>query len=136
MIGSLELLKRIAGSGKRIAILGDMRELGNLAKPEHEAVARVAAETLDQAILVGPLMKQYVLPIFEKKIPVHWFPTAGGAARFLLEVSQTSNLILVKGSQNTIFLEIVVEALLADKRDVSKLCRRGAFWDKKRKAYQ
>lgn len=138
MIGSLKLLKSVVGSRKAIGILGDMRELGNQAAIEHEAVARVAAETLDEAILVGPLMKQYALPILvNQKIPVHWFQTAGDAARFLLEVSQTSSaVILVKGSQNTIFLEIVVEALLSDKSDISKLCRRGKYWDKQRVPYR
>lgn len=147
MIGSLQLLKAISGKRKTLAILGDMRELGAQTKREHELVAEEVLKSADRGILVGPLMKQYILPILEKeRMPVNWFQTAGEAARSLLEVSQTSSkkgvrlqggeIILVKGSQNTIFLEIVVEALLKNSDDVSKLCRRGAFWDKQRISYQ
>ena len=134
---------------KIIGVLGDMRELGSQAEKEHQAVAEVAMTILDQTILVGPLMKKYALPIFKQsKSPVEWFLTAGGAANYLLEGSHPSNnhnqdailqgneIILVKGSQNTIFLEIVVEALLKNKSDVVNLCRRGKFWDKKRRPYQ
>jgi len=46
-----------------------------------------------------------------------------------------SPLILVKGSQNTIFLEIVVEQILQNKDDTKLLCRRGKFWNSKRKPY-
>jgi len=43
---------------------------------------------------------------------------------------------LVKGSQNTIFLEIVVEALMADpSRTDDLLCRRGDYWDEQRKNF-
>lgn len=147
MIGSLRLLREIAGERKKIAILGDMRELGTQSRKEHERVADELLKTVDQAILVGTLMKKFVLPILRKHHkPVEWFLTAGEAARFLLEVSQTSSkkfaklrggeVILVKGSQNTIFLEIVVEALLAHPADVNKLCRRGSFWDQQRKPYR
>jgi uncharacterized phage protein gp47/JayE len=41
-------------------------------------------------------------------------------------------LVLVKGSQNTLYLERVVELLLLDKRDREKLCRRGKYWDRVR----
>lgn len=160
MIESLKLLKTISDEQKTInnkqkaiskkrqtlAVLGDMRELGNQAKMEHELVAKELLKSADSTILVGPLMKQYVLPLLETAHhSVQWFQTAGEASRYLLEVYETSSKkiswlkggenVLVKGSQNTIFLEIVVEALLKNKSDVAQLCRRGAFWDKQRSAY-
>lgn len=144
--GSLNLLKTAAGKRRKIAVLGDMRELGNQAEKEHLAAAKTILETADQVVLVGPLMKQYALPSLLKfGKPVNWFLTAGEAVRFLSEGSHPSDgkdailrggaVILVKGSQNTIFLEIVVEALLSNKADKEKLCRRGKFWDRQRKPY-
>ena len=46
-----------------------------------------------------------------------------------------TGIVGVKGSQNTIFLEIVVEALMKNKDKAgSVLCRRGKFWEKKKEA--
>jgi hypothetical protein len=41
--------------------------------------------------------------------------------------------LLVKGSQNTIFLETAVAELMAHPEETDTLlCRRGKFWDKQR----
>ncbi|KKU06592.1 MAG: UDP-N-acetylmuramoyl-tripeptide-D-alanyl-D-alanine ligase [Candidatus Magasanikbacteria bacterium GW2011_GWA2_45_39] len=145
MIGSLRLLKTVPGKRRKIAVLGDMRELGNQAEKEHLAVAKTILETADQAVLVGPLMRKFVFPYLENHgFQTQWFPTAGYAAKFLLESSprrgganlQDGEVILVKGSQNTIFPEIIVEALLSNKEDIEKLCRRGKFWDRQRRPFK
>jgi len=137
VIGSLEMLWDIGNNKAKIAVLGDMRELGSQAEIEHKKIADTAITSADKIVLVGPQMKQYALPIIKKsKIPVEWFSTAGEAADYLTGNLSGKEIILIKGSQNTIFLEIVVEALLKNKLDVESLCRRGKFWDKKRLAYQ
>ena len=137
MKGSLEMLKNIGKNRIKIAVLGDMRELGSQAEIEHKKVAKTAIKSADKIILVGPLMKQYALPVIKKsKLPVEWFETAGEATGYLVANLSGKEIILVKGSQNTIFLEIVVEALLKNKSDVENLCRRGKFWDEKRLKYQ
>ena len=136
MVGSLKLLRTIAGKRRKTAVLGDMRELGSQAEKEHMSVAKTILETADQAVLGGTLMGKFVLPYLEKhSFQTQWFPTAGHAARFLTANLGGGEVILVKGSQNTIFLEIVVEALLSNKEDVKNLCRRGKFWDKQRLPY-
>lgn len=143
VLGSLKMLRQIGKNKIKIAILGDMRELGSQAEIEHKKVAEMAIKSADKIILVGPLMKQFALPIISKsELPVEWFATAGQARDSLQgcdpsvpEFLTGGEIILVKGSQNTIFLEIVVEALLKNKSDVKNLCRRGKFWDKKRQPF-
>lgn len=136
MLGSLKMLQNIGKNKIKIAVLGDMRELGSQAEAEHLKVAGAAVKIADKIILIGPLMKQYAIPLTKQsKIPVNWFPTAGETASYLMENLSGNEIILVKGSQNTIFLEIVVEALLKNKSDVENLCRRGKFWDKKRQPF-
>lgn len=119
---------------KRIAILGDIRELGTVAQLEHEQVAQVAAKVCDQVYLVGPQMKQFALPVLEQaKIKVRWFAKAQEAATHIAEQLTKDTVVLVKGSQNTLLLEIAVEELMADPSQAKKLlCRRGAFWDAQR----
>lgn len=130
---SLNVLKVIKVDGKKIAILGDMRELGDQAKNDHQQIAQKISQTADQVILVGPLMAKYVLPILDKnKIKVTSVKTAWQAIPIAKEVIKKGDLVLVKGSQNTILLEIVVKEILKNKTDVTRLCRRSKFWEEQR----
>ncbi|MFC1711060.1 Mur ligase family protein [Patescibacteria group bacterium] len=131
VLGVLDLVKKL--NGKKIFVFGDMRELGNQAKAEHRQVAKKILTTIDILVLVGPLTKKYVLPVISSKIEVHWFENSWQASLWLKNNIKGKEIILIKGSQNTIYTEIVVESLLADKKDIKLLCRRGKFWDKQRK---
>lgn len=136
-IAALKLLKTIPTSGKRIAVLGDMREIGKLEKESHEDVAEVARTSADTIVLVGPLMKKYAQPYlidkgFDKE-KLHSFTTAYEAIDTLKSIIDNNDLILVKGSQNTIFLEIVVKAIMKyPERATEILCRQSTYWEKQR----
>lgn len=132
--GALQTLKEIGESQRKVGILGDMRELGTLSRIQHELLAREILKTLDFVILIGSLMNEFVAPILEKEnFSFISFDSFKKAKESILESVKKDDVILVKGSQNTLFLERVVEILLADKSDKDKLCRRGSFWDKMRK---
>lgn len=136
ILGILELLRTLQTPKRRkVAVIGDMRELGSQSKTEHEKVAKVLARSVDMVILIGPLMHNYAAPILKRAgLPYFSFIRFTDAKQTIIEQIQEKDIILVKSSQNTLFLERVVEMLLADKNDVAKLCRRGEFWDKQRKA--
>lgn len=131
----LELLSK-TNAKRKLALLGDMRELGEMTQHEHETVATSATKICDAIYLVGPYMKQYALPLIEKtKTPVKWFANAYEAADYLKNELQKDDLILVKASQNTLLLEIAVEKLMENPEDADKLlCRRGEYWNKQRQA--
>src|SRR3989344_4260216 len=59
MFKALEVLASYKDK-RRVAALGDMRELGELAETEHKAVAEKAKSIADVIVTVGPLMKQYL----------------------------------------------------------------------------
>ncbi len=129
----LDFVKEISGKRRKIAILGDMRELGEEAQNIHEEVARKILTTVDFVILIGPLSEQYMVPILEKaNFPYENFPDVASSKKAILDRVEEGDVILAKGSQNTLFLERIVEILLAEKDDIKKLTRRGDFWDKKR----
>ncbi len=137
LLGMLELLDKLAGKRKKIAVLGDMRELGPQTQIEHERAAQRSVKVADEIILVGPNMKQYFLPkalsIKFPKNKIHHFDNAFKAANFLFKHLKGKELILVKGSQNTIFLEIVVKKIMKNPKLASQLlCRQSDFWRKKR----
>lgn len=122
---ALELLK-LFPKRRKVAILGDMRELGEEAKTTHQQIVNKATSIADVVYTVGPLMKPHT--------PAdHWFVNAKQAAEVIRKEVKPEDVILVKGSQNTIFLETVVEALLKHPEDAAKLCRRGTYWDTQRK---
>lgn len=118
-----------------LGLLGDMRELGKLSGYEHARIAKPAGAVLDAIYLIGPEMRKHALPVLKKKkLPVLWFASAAAAAEKLKKDLQPNDLLLVKGSQNTILLEIAVEKLMANPLDApTLLCRRGKFWDRQRK---
>lgn len=133
-IGALEVLKNIGGEKRKVGIIGDMRELGSLSQIQHELLAREMVKDLDFAIIIGEQMKEFVLPILEKaNFEFKAFDNFKDAKDFIASFVRRNDLILVKGSQNTLFLERAVEILLEDKNDRNKLCRRGKYWDKVRR---
>ncbi len=133
-IGALEVLREIGGEKRKVGIIGDMRELGMLSKLQHEILAKEILKNLDFAILVGPQMKEYVSPILEKEnFDFIAFENFKESKEQLEGLIKRNDIILVKGSQNTLFLERAVELLLVDKSDKDKLCRRGKYWDNRRK---
>ncbi len=130
----LDLLKKVSGERRKVAILGDMRELGSLSAKIHKSVAEKILKTVDFAILVGPQMKEFVAPVLAKnKFEYLSFATFTQAKDFILENIKQGDVILIKSSQNTLFLERAAEMLLKNPSDARHLCRRGEFWDKKRK---
>ncbi|MFH1186689.1 MAG: Mur ligase family protein [Candidatus Levyibacteriota bacterium] len=128
----LDFLDKNAEKKRKVAIIGDMRELGFMTKKLHEAVAAKIVKTVDLAILVGPSMQKYVAPILENKVKYKSYLTFTEVKKDILDLINPGDLILVKSSQNDLFLERMVEFLLEDKKNVKFLCRRSSIWDLKR----
>ncbi len=108
---------------KRIAILGDMRELAD-PEPAHRMIGQLAHEVSDYIIGVGPLSRAYK--------PNEWFMTSAEAIESALRQLGPGVIVLVKGSQNTIRLERVVKALMSHPEQAKDLLvRQEPFWDKR-----
>jgi len=79
-------------------------------------------------------MQNYASPkLKEEGFSYFSFTTYSDAKDEILKKIKAGDLILVKGSQNELYLERVVELLLLNKKDKDLLPRRGSFWDKKRR---
>lgn len=129
----LDFVFEIGKQRRRIGIIGDMRELGTMSKALHEEVARKILKTLDLAILIGPLTQKFIEPILKKNnFESFSYLNFSSVRQTILDAIKPKDIILIKGSQNTLFLERVVEMLLQNPKDSEKLCRRGEFWDKMR----
>lgn len=129
----LELLSEIAGNRRKVAIVGDMREQGSLSKAQHEELARSLIPNTDVAVLIGPMLENFTAPILNNEnFNYYSFPNFSKAKTRIKALIRNQDIVLVKGSQNTLFLERAVEMLLRDPEDEKFLARRGKFWDKMR----
>jgi UDP-N-acetylmuramoyl-tripeptide--D-alanyl-D-alanine ligase len=54
MIAALDLLASFGTADRRVAILGEMLELGDVAEAEHRRIERYAREVADLVIVIGP----------------------------------------------------------------------------------
>jgi len=116
---ALTLLKKITAKGKKIAILGDMLELGHFSTEAHRRAGAQVATAADILITVGirakEIAKQARAKGFSKKAIFEFdsgqSQDAGLKARELIE---TGDIVLVKGSQTGIRLEKAVRVLLKD----------------------
>lgn len=133
----LEMLFKLPGK-RKIAVLGDMRELGVLSSSEHLKLAKALVSFhFEQVVLIGEETKKYVYPVLEKSgyslENLHHFTNSYGAGLFIRETLLCSqDTLLIKGSQNTLLLELIVEMLLLNKSDLPFLCRREKLWENKR----
>jgi len=115
----------------RIAVLGDMREIGANSSKYHHEIYQTAIKSADLLISVGPETQKYFNGRGgSRPVPNHQFLYWWQAADYLKchpERSEGST-ILIKGSQNTIFLEELVKELLLNRSDAKHLCRQSPYW--------
>jgi len=131
-IAFLKMIKKLKKQTERevVFLFGDMRELGREAEREHEEVNNYIRGVVDYLYCVGPLTEKYVMPEFEKKNlkDLKWFENSLEAGVYLKANIPSKALVLVKGSQNTIFLEEAVKQILRNENDTNRLCRQEGYW--------
>ena len=140
MMDLIELIDKSKSKNRKIAVLGDIRELGDETTKTHQEIAKKAAEVFDIVYLVGPLMREHALPILKKEInkkieEVASFDEAKTAGLELKEIIKDKDLILFKGSQNTIYLEEALTEILKNPEDKNKLCRQDDYWQKTKNSF-
>lgn len=122
---ALASLKAFPHASRRIAILGDMLELGRYSVTEHERIARIAGESADVIVTVGIRARAFAAA--PKKAEIVQFDSAQAAAAALGDIVGEGDVILIKGSQS-IRTERIVKALLSDRADVVRLVRQERKW--------
>ena len=110
MAATLKVLAEEKVAGRRIAVLGAMRELGEGSDDFHAALAGpVASAKVDLAILVGEEMKSLAKALGAGTEMAH-VPDAAAAIAIARAAIGPGDAVLVKGS-NSIGLAALVEAL-------------------------
>lgn len=118
---ALKTLGTIQSTGKKIAVLGDMMELGKFSADEHKKAGELAMKSCDILVTVGPRAK------LMNENSVH-FDTSFEAGEYVEGIIGQGDIVLVKGSQS-IRLERASKILLAEpERSGELLVRQEAEW--------
>lgn len=125
----LEIFDKYPAKNKWI-VLGDMIELGEKEKEEHERLAEIInSMNLSKIILIGPRVSKYTYPKLKN---AQRFIMPKNGLDYILENIKGEETILFKGAR---FLEGIIEHLLQDKKDIDKLVRREKAWQNRRKEW-
>lgn len=101
---------------RRIAVLGDMAELGTMSENEHRSIGRRVAEVANLFLAVGPNMKiaaDEAIASGMNRDCVEWFKDSVEAGRYLDMHVQGGDVVLIKGSQS-MRMEKAVKDIMAD----------------------
>ena len=108
-VAALNLLSEM--KGRKVAVMGDMLELGQYEKKGHETVGSRAGQVCDVLVAVGPLSKYMCDAAIEKGLDpgkVFRFETAADSVAFVKEhFGNEDEVVLVKGSLGMKMKQIV-----------------------------
>ncbi|HVO75476.1 MAG TPA: UDP-N-acetylmuramoyl-tripeptide--D-alanyl-D-alanine ligase [Ignavibacteriaceae bacterium] len=105
---AVELLSRIKNYKKKIAVLGDMFELGEEGPAQHKKLAAVINKNkIDAVFTIGPLMKNLNEGLNKVKIETEHFTEREQFKKFLKEKRFDDSVVLVKGSRGMKMEEFV-----------------------------
>ena len=131
---ALTTLKKVETKGKKIAVLGDMLELGRVSTEEHKKAGVQVASIADALITVGVRARDIAKSARESGFDptcIQEFETgeAHEAGRVIRAMLEEGDVVLVKGSQSGIRLERAVKEILANPKEArSVLVRQEDHW--------
>jgi UDP-N-acetylmuramoyl-tripeptide--D-alanyl-D-alanine ligase len=125
-------------SDHKIALLGNMNEMGHQSQAVHEEVGNYCdPKQLDLVVTLGPDANKYLAKTAAAKgCKVEKFDSPYEAGEYLKPLLTKNTTILIKGSQNKVFAEEAIKSLLANPDDEAKLVRQSKAWlEIKQKAF-
>lgn len=136
-IAALEVLRKVTliNSGVKIAILGEMLELGSYTEEGHQLVGKKAFEAgVSQLILVGERARHIAVGAKNagfQEDNIFYFSYANEAGNFAVQRINQGDLILVKGSQGARMEKAILEIMAEPQRAGDLLVRQGEEWENK-----
>lgn len=106
MVGSLKELVRLGTGGRKIAVLGDMRELDEFSEEEHRALGKIICQMgVDVFVAVGEMMslaaEESRKTCGEGAAPeIYMFRNADKANESIMDIIKQGDTVLIKGSRS------------------------------------
>lgn len=120
---AVQVLSRMETSGRKIAVVGDMFELGKFSADEHKKISRILKDVATFVVCVGirsRRISEELLSLGFNPESVICFDTSPEAGKFLQNFIQEGDTIFIKGSQS-MRMERVAEEIMRHPEDKSQL---------------
>lgn len=118
--------------GRKIAALGTMNELGELAVSEHIKIGKLAADCADMLLAVGEHASELAEGAQRAGMSasmIHVFKSSKEAGQFLSKILDKHDVVLAKGSQNRVRMEHLVKMCMKHPEEARELLvRQEAHW--------
>lgn len=129
---ALDAISSIKYPKRKVAILGNMNELGSYEKEAHFDIGAYAQERVDLAIFVG-LNAEKMAEGYRDKKALLTFKKRDDLIKSVDSILQPGDLVLIKASQNKNYFEEVTKHLMEHPEKAGDLLvRQGKFWIKKK----
>lgn len=120
---AINVLKEIKSVEKKIAVVGDMLELGQFSAIEHRRVAQMLNGVATDVICVGLRTRKVVEELLNFGFPeskINSFDTSNEVENYLQNLISEGDIVLVKGSQ-AMRMERIVEGIMRYPEEKKKL---------------
>ncbi|MFA5933972.1 MAG: UDP-N-acetylmuramoyl-tripeptide--D-alanyl-D-alanine ligase [Candidatus Paceibacterota bacterium] len=132
---ALETLNDMEVSGSKIAVLGDMLELGKFSPEAHKKIGEVAAGFgVDFLVTVGKRahgIAEGALAIGMPAKKIFQFEDSRSAGKFIEQMIKPGDMILIKGSQGTRMERAVLEVMAHPEDREKLLVRQEEEWQRR-----
>lgn len=128
---ALQSLRELRGAKRKIAILGDMLELGQFSSREHEQIGTLVPSCADVLFTIGVRSRKTAEAALEQGMHeknIFQYEDAAKAGRELQAFIQPGDFILVKGSQGIRAEKVVEEIMRYPDEAAVKLVRQDPTW--------
>ena len=133
MGAALDTLKNLPGK-RKIAVLGDMLEIGGYTEEAHRMIGELVAEFVELLLVVGTRARFIADEALECGMPqerIFKFDDSRDAGHALDALIHEGDLILVKGSQGMRMEHVVLETMAHPEQAAKLLVRQESSWRKK-----
>lgn len=128
---ALQSLGEMTHAKRKIAVLGDMLELGKYSSVEHERIGRLVAEKADMLLTAGVRARQFaegaMAAGMSEKV-IFQYDEVDRAGRELQALLQPGDFVLVKASQGIRAERIIEEVMAEPNRAEDLLVRQEKVW--------
>ncbi|MFH0819296.1 MAG: UDP-N-acetylmuramoyl-tripeptide--D-alanyl-D-alanine ligase [Patescibacteria group bacterium] len=129
---AIELLNKVSVTGRKIACLGNMAELGSESKKAHREIGRLIQEyNIDILFAIGDQALEIASAALEKgmnKDHVFTFPDSDSARKTVQDEIHCGDVILIKGSQSVRTEKITLEIMAEPQKASELLVRQDKSW--------
>lgn len=137
VLKALEAVDKFKKKKNIIVALGSMNELGEESESEHRKIGAEVAKAADVLVTVGEAARNWIATEAMlrglEKVKIQSFMDPFSAGEYLERIVSKDDLVLLKGSQNGVFIEEAVKYLLDKRYNPEKvLVRQSAEWLKKK----